>query len=656
MTGFSVVCCRDVMTSNPKRRIVVVNIHGGFPSSFVDAALDHLPTFARIRDVATTYTRTYPTSPTAAASLHDLLMDAPPNSMTDACWHDWSRTCFAHRSIFHVLKTQGYETHMSGAYGIEARFDPHRTMRDFPYDLTTALQDVGVDTYDFEDAAFTCRTAHAHDREVLGRAAAKLSAWREDDVAHPRASPSRAFVINLLGCQDVHKCSWMSASKASRVPTIDETSWTSSAPSVSLDEASLATSQYADDPRSGGDHDSLARRALLRMAMLTDHMRGERCEAPGRDKLIRTIHALHTFAWRALVDLDAALQSVVDAVLDDPDSALVLMSDHATSMYEHGMRCEAPWEGCSRGFVMIASGGHSEVISQQASLSLVPHAIMRLAGVPRIDWRLREMTLGRAVTLSTAPSALCRANVEPTTPAFAMPCMWCRTVVQVDARVYAVVHWWSIEDMARATDAAGLTRTPIADEALDAATVARQNTWALPIVDATPSAVYDITTDTTEMDNLCLHEGWLEGDEANLVLEEASKAIVAHADVKRMRIAFPPNADALHPDEVAMCSVQTRPDMVRDGGGGGGGVDVGVQTDHVVRFALDDNDPPTRTSTTPRRLPRIQRQPDVMDVESVADTDAPPSELQAAPQRVESRKAQSIAQMEKNRFQNARNN
>ena len=75
------------MSSSPPRRVVVVNLHGGFPSCYVDMIFEHLPAFRALRQRAQVHTRVYPTSPIAACSLHDLLMDAPLGSMTDACWH-----------------------------------------------------------------------------------------------------------------------------------------------------------------------------------------------------------------------------------------------------------------------------------------------------------------------------------------------------------------------------------------------------------------------------------------------------------------------------------------------------------------------------------------------------------------------------------------
>ena len=87
------------MSPPRSNHVVVVNVHGGFPSSHVSAAIEHLETVRTMRAAgARVCTRVYPTSSCAAGALHDWLMDAPAYTMTDDCWHPWSKSAVAMRS------------------------------------------------------------------------------------------------------------------------------------------------------------------------------------------------------------------------------------------------------------------------------------------------------------------------------------------------------------------------------------------------------------------------------------------------------------------------------------------------------------------------------------------------------------------------------
>ena len=152
----------------PAKHIVVINVHGGFPTCFQEAAVGGLASFAPFMEAGCELlTRAYVSNASCAASLHDLLFDAPLCSMTDSSWHAWSKVRHGLRSIFHAMSTNGYKTHLMGAYGLDPALDPHRHMRTYPTDVTAALRSQGVDVYDTEDAAFTCRTAASHDANVV---------------------------------------------------------------------------------------------------------------------------------------------------------------------------------------------------------------------------------------------------------------------------------------------------------------------------------------------------------------------------------------------------------------------------------------------------------------------------------------------------------
>ena len=289
--------------------------------------------------------------------------------------------------------------------------------------------------------------------------------------------------------------------------------------------------------------------------MLSDHPCGERRELPGKDSsFVRPTPCTRQRAHAPR--LDEALQPLVDSLVEDANAALLVLSDHALSMYEHGMRCEAPWEGCLRGFSMLTvpENRRGTIHDHPVSLAMVPHVLMHLAGVQRIDWRLRMPS--DALTVCLAPSSLCRANVEPATPAFEMPCMWARAVVRVDDRVYAVVYWWSVLDMARATEASGYSRTALLTEdgLISADRVASQTMWRLPLDG--PTAVYDTTVDSTEMRSLSTDE-WIESEEGRLVMDAAKRVVDECGLGVRCASCF--GESRVDPDEVPMVACSGPP-------------------------------------------------------------------------------------------------
>lgn len=566
-------------SSSSSNHVVLINFHGGFPPCYESAAREHLETFRVLADRGcASHTRVYPTNACAGAALHDLLMDAPLHTMTDACWHSWSKTSVAMRSVFTTLRDRGYTTHVLGAYGLDARFDQHRHMRDHPYHLEGALDDVGVDVFDVDDAAFTCRTAVAHDCDVLERLGARLAEWKP--------SEKHAVLVNLLGCQDVHRCSWADAVHEASTPVVSAECWSrrtggDGAARDDGDARGVPASAFSGDPRAS---DGVAERrmdaALRRMTMLTDHLRGETHEPPSRETLTFAINALHRHVWSVLCTIDARLAPLLRAhMASDSRASYVLFADHGVSLYEHGVTCEAPWDACTRGFLCACTPATRAALAERSGspaappcgtpacvATLVRDVLEQCTGSPAASpaSHPRPQIPGAAVTLSVSGSHVCRSRVPPATDPYALPYMWARAVVEAPAgRVYAVVYWWSIDDMARETDADGW-KAAASDAARDAV-LAGRDAWTLPLETRwnDPDAAFDVTVDPTETHNLMDEAAWTDSAEGRRVLARAKDALDEHRlrGARAFRMRMPPRVRDMCADTVALCSVQVRPGM-----------------------------------------------------------------------------------------------
>jgi len=566
------------------RHVVVLNLHGGFPSAFVPA-LGALRFVRRLleapRDDYAIADGVCPSNAVAASSLYDLLIDAPLGTMTDSCWHAWASAGAPRRTLFHHLREQSVETHLMGAYGLDARFDPHRCMRDHPHHLEDALQLEGVDRFDVDDAAFSCRVAAAQDRDVAVRALERVRAW---DPARPAVA-----LVNLLACQDVHKLSWLASSAEAaapaHVPCLSADAWAADAGAgdaaplrTEVDDPRIPSSVATHDPRRGGDAlcdvSARMREGLTRLAAHADHLRGERFEAAVHEKLSRVVVGMHQFAWAVLRRLDEVLDPLVEEVLARGGRVLVTC-DHPLSLYEHGVLCEAPYGACARGFLIGPRAALPPTEDPRASWHLpgvLRRALCSALGVPPLgaSWYARRHATTvdaddeGAVTVCVPPSSLCRAHVPAmsTRTPFAMPTFWLRVAFVLEERAYAVVYWWSIDDMVRAT--LGATEYADAwdgavDDAARGRLLAACTRWRLPIdEERPPDAVFDRDVDPGETRSLRTDPGWLASDECRRVRARAWALVRAHG-VEELAIVFPTHAHALRIEDTATCSVQRPP-------------------------------------------------------------------------------------------------
>ena len=144
-------------------------------------------------------------------------------------------------------------------------------MRDNPFDLEEALRDVGVDRFESEDAAFSCRSAIAHDKTTLERARLRVAGWADGS--------KQLLVVNLLACQDLHKCSWATEhpSLPAQVPLVAPDVWRApgagARPPPSRPPRAARAAAAADPPPPPGAHDGKRRLPRRRVAMHDDPRR-----------------------------------------------------------------------------------------------------------------------------------------------------------------------------------------------------------------------------------------------------------------------------------------------------------------------------------------------------------------------------------------------
>ena len=578
-------------------KLLIINFHGGFPSCYIEAAFERLPAFKKIASVSQLHTRAYATNSIASCSLHDMIMDAPLCTMIDSCWHSWCKTTVPQRSIFHILKNAGFNTQLLGAFGIEPSFDPHNNMSNYPFNIENELRNFGIDKFDTEDAAFTCRMSLSHDQSILEKTLATVERWEQHE--------KQALMVNLLACNDIHKLSWSSSINEAYTPSLPENRWMEGFSLENISESFLSECQLNDDPRSYQSSEDKMSNGLMRSAMLNDYLKGEKFEPLSKDRLLRVLNILHKYTWKTLVHLDTMLQPIIDNVIDNGIN-MIMFSDHAVSMYEHGMRCESPWEGCNRSFLLLKNDSKIESRSSvPCSLSILPFLIMKISITHTVDWRVPIVDMGNAFTVSIAPSSLCKANLKPMTNAFSLPFMWCRAVVTFSERIYSIVFWWSIDDMIASTEKKEIM-SPMTYETIEEKSmqVSKQKVWILPLT--TPSAIFDITTNSTEVENLMRLKDWIWSDEYTKIMKITNAVIRQYGFSERVKINIPANCHKIFPDEVSVCSIQVRPKMLRR--------DqvttrsIGMQTENAVHFATTPHsDPPTRTS--PRKKTPMKPRP-----------------------------------------------
>ena len=590
------------------KNAIVVNFHGGFPAAYIPA-LKNLASVQLLLDAGyVIYDRVYPTTSSAPGSFHDAIIDAPTGTLTDAVWHTWSKTDLGvHRTIFHLLKDAGFETHMLGAYGLDGRFDPHRNMRDHPYHLESALQPQGVDVFDVDDAAFTCRVASAADRDVLQRLYGRMLEWESTPNKH-------AAIVNMLGANDVHKLSWIESpflSHQSLVPSLSPSTWQVGIDAQSVGANSIAQSARQHDPRKGDDamtdFPPRVREALRRSTMLHDRLRGEAHEAPADEKLVKMVNAFQSYAWKSIVLLDELLSQIVQKALEN-ETEVIMACDHPLSLYEHGVVCEHPFESCCRGFLIAPQTTKIPDPSTPMSFpALFRSALCETLHVPPPTqlWHARPMN--SPLTLCFAPSNLCRASVVPRTDPYELAVFWLRFVMPKDGRIFAASYYLSVADLVMST----LPPRRCADEwthgtlTQRSAIVYQLRKWRLQecIAERVPDLVFEIVGDPCELNNIAVGD-WFDTDLCAGIRRFVADAIDAHG-LSELSLAFPKNAHSLDAAFTSLCSVQVRGQAPLGQPTGEDAqtpltVERGVQTEAAVHFSR-----PLQSSIAAAPLPPV---------------------------------------------------
>lgn len=515
--------------------------------------IEELETIGELARCSEVYERAYPTNACAGPSFYDIVMDAPLGSMTDNCWHPWSQCRTTSRSIFHVFGQNGYHTRLFGAFGLDRRLDPHLHMHTPCERLDESLRMYGIDEYELQDPSFTCQLALAHDRDVLERAAATLR--------DPNRGENALTVINLLGCQDAHKCTFhdMDPHKVN-IPSMNFERG-------KYDERIFSESVIHDDPRCA-ESASHGREALRRAARLHDWIRGVDSVTLTKEELVRTITGMHRFSWKCLEQLDFGLSQIIQALRETnryDDAIIYLFSDHAFSLYEHGEHCETPWDSCLRTFA-IRKAPHASPTRVHEPLSLgdLPHMLFDDCRF-FCDWHVARTLKGTCITLGLAVSWLARANVHPRCDPIGLRTFFVRAVTRHNDRLYAVAFWFSLLDLARAS---GINTER--DPSVLSRVFETRTTWNNPVLSRSFSEfgeddafqVYDLTSDRNELHDLSKLPEWCRTDTA-LAVKQAVDDALRHHKLEMLSLIVPTNVHALSANRVSVCSVMLH-NRVRD--------------------------------------------------------------------------------------------
>lgn len=507
-------------------QVVLVNVHGGFPSAMIERSLCELPGFAQLAAMGCTHERAYPSNACAGPALHDSLMDAPMCAMADSAWHRWAFAQRATRSLFHVFRQHGFHTRLVGCFGLDPSREPATHLHVECDDLCRALEMHGIDECDGQDAAFTCQCARAHDDDALRRAALHLDG--------ADAPANAVTVVNLLGCQDAHRCLFAHLDPARTGRQLPE----------EPDERRFAPTVVEDDARCRAAASHRVE-ALRRAALAHDWIRGT-YGAPDRDETVRAVSGMHALCWKCLRRIDAGLQAILDALERRDrlaDAIIYLYSDHPLSLYEHGEMCEAPWEACLRSFC-VRKAPRCAVGRSGAPFSLRNLAATLCADVGLAlpaGWRQAAACDDCCLTLGLACSWLGRASVAPAVDPAQLRTFFLRALVVLHDRPYAVTFWFSLSELAFV--APFTCKNPVCNASL--ADFASRDALQ----------VFEHVTDPHERRNLAADAAWLSGATGRELKARVDEAIRAY-DVAHLLLRTPDDPSSLAIEDLDLCSVQ----------------------------------------------------------------------------------------------------
>jgi len=524
----------------------------------IKKAFTQLPHLKELYNQSDFHSRAYPSNASAGPSLHDIIMDAPLGSMNDSVWHDWCHVRRATRSIFHIFQQNGYYTNLFGAFGLEKKLDPHSTMYHYPGQLNKALELYGIDEFETQDAAFTCQMAFAHDKDVISR----VCYFMENLHAQ-----NNFTMINLLGCQDIHKCNFENVEEEDvSIPGIsseDIDAWSKIGALENIDFPESDPRHYSenvvhDDPRNF-DTEAGQIQGLRRSAMIYDWLRGDSISKnKSKEDIMKTVTEMHKFAWKCLIEFDKNIGKLLK-ILKNKDmmknTTLYITSDHPISLLEHGEICEAPWDSCLKSFLLCHMPCQltSKEISHPYSLANLSRKIMHDCDL-YADWHIniKETTV---VTAGLCPSWLCRAFLQPTVDVFEFKTFFIRSICQRHGRLYSIIVWFSVKDLLLANEIAYNTisheeRSNICE---------RMVIWKNPLLnkpfyELQCVQIFDLSVDPSEISNLVCPD-WLQGNAAIYLKEDFDTSLI-DCSYEKLHIKFPKKIHEMTPDKITFCSVQ----------------------------------------------------------------------------------------------------
>lgn len=544
-----------------QKNVLIINIHGGFPSCMIHKVLNQLKAFNDIYKRSETYTRAYPSNCSASPSLHDLIMDAPLASMIDSVGYEWSHVRRASRSIFHVFKQNGYTTNIFGPFGLDKKLDPHVNMHDFPGESTKSLMYFGVDEFESQDAAFTCQMGFAHDRDVLSRV---CRFYESRDVSRPSFN-----MVNLFGCQDIHKCNFNNNSDNSKedkvslpsisVEKIDE--WSANGILANVEFLEACEKRHAeticsDNPRNDQSNSAKVE-ALKRSAMLYDWLRGISNNSLSVDDTLRISNEMNRFAWKCLIELDKSLSMLFKTLHSNKylsNTIIYITSDNPISLFEHGEISEAPWDSCLKTFLLIYNPEHNKFMTSDEPYTLahLPLKILKDSGI-HADWHI-NVTEGATITVGLSPSWLCRTFLNPKLSMIDFRGFFMRYIIKKQGRLYTIIQWFSIFDLLKCNDIEFEHLSY--NDTLKICT--RIHEWKNPVYynefEEEHLQVFDISVDPEEKHNI-VQGNWIKSDTA-VVLKRNLNNTIEECGYHKLSIRFPQNMMDLTPDKITFSSIQ----------------------------------------------------------------------------------------------------
>ena len=575
-----------------QNHVLIINLWGGHPSAFVDATLQHLATTTYLRTLgADMCSRAYTTNSSPACAGHDFMVPSSNSvaNMIDDIWHPWSEGTKS--SIFHEARQAGYKTWLFGAFGLDAAQE-ERTANGVDLD-SNSLSSFGVDVFNTLDGAFS--NEESYDAQTLDSATHLIASWKCNE---------RHFcIINLLACEKIKSYSFKNieerADKA-LTPTTNASAWMSTvedkggdankrankvpasslAGRVVLDKHPNGRKQKEKSTKNqeGAPHSSTPE-AQHRTTLFQNLCRGETGAPPSFTQVVDGVNAMDTAAWEILKGLDSRMHTLLQVCMRVSDGAAstLLTSTHSISMYEHACMTELPWEACTRSFfVMCTPQTRAIAVNEQANekwnLQHGPTSLRVIIGWLRAQLRSSLGNISPSntdhdacITTCLRPSLLCAAQISPQEEAFDMSIFWARVVVPLRSRVYALVFWWSVNDMAELNtssasevNSSARNTSMLLKHRLSHLHSIRQHggirdkqrsarIWtALPISAHTLRSAFDLTQDSLEEENLLSSSrAWTQTMCCESLIHLAQKAV--RADLPSVHFNIPPYLTVTRP-------------------------------------------------------------------------------------------------------------